>query len=84
MPDTATTMMAMGETSLASTAAWPTISAPMMETVSPMGFGMRRPASCSRLKAASIPSTSRAVEKGRSCSARMMLSSSRVGIISGW
>ena len=84
MPDTATTMIAIGETSRASTAACPTISAPMIDTVSPTGFGSRRPASCSSAKATSMPTSSAAVEKGTSFFASMIDSSSRVGIISGW
>ena len=74
--------MAIGETMRASTADWPTISAPMIETVSPMGLGRCRPASCSSSKETSIPSTSSAVEKGTERLASITLSSRRVGIIS--
>ena len=77
-------MIAMGETTRASTADWPTISAPMMETVSPTGFGRRRPASCSSAKAKSMPSISAEVEKGTSFFASIIDSSRRVGIISWW
>ena len=82
MPDRATTIMAMGDVTRASTADWPTMSAPIIDTVSPMGFGRRRPASCKSVNATSIPMTSSAVEKGTSCLASIIDSSSRDGIIS--
>ena len=75
-------MTAMGDTTLADTADWPTISAPMMDTVSPTGSGSRRSASCSRPKAISMLNTSTPMEKGTSCLACTTDSSSLVGIIS--
>ena len=82
MPAVATTMTAMGDMTFASTADWPTISAPMTLTVSPMGLGSRSPASCSSSKAMSMPVISSAVENGTSCLDWMIESSSFEGIIS--
>ena len=82
MADTATTIIAIGDATLASTADCPTMSAPIIDTVSPIGFGSRSPASCKSSSATSIPMTSIPVENGTSCFALIIDSSSRVGIIS--
>ena len=78
----ATTITAMGETIRASTALWPTMSAPMRLTASPTGSGSRSPASIRSSNAMSIAITSNATENGTSCFAATMLSSSFSGIIS--
>ena len=82
MPASATTMTAMGETTFASTADWPTMSAPMMEAVCPTGSGRRRPASCNSSKESSMAMTSVATPKGTYCFAAVMDSSSFTGSIS--
>ena len=84
MPATATTISTAGETILASTAAEPTTRPPMMETVWPMDWGSRSPASCRISKAMSRTMTSKAERKGTFCLAAMMDRASRVGIISWW
>ena len=84
MPATATTMSTAGETILASTAALPTTRPPMMDTVWPMDWGRRRPASWRISKASSSTITSKAERKGTSCLAAMMDRASLVGIISWW
>ena len=58
------------------------MSAPIIETVSLIGFGSRSPASCKSSNASSMPRTSSAVENGTSCLDATMLMSNFVGIIS--
>ena len=77
-------MTAMGDTTFASTALWPTISAPMMDAVWPTGSGRRSPASCSSSNESSIAMTSAATPKGTYCFAAVMESSSFTGSISWW
>ena len=82
MPASATTITAMGDTTLASTALWPTMSAPMMDAVWPTGSGRRSPASCSSSNESSMAMTSAATPKGTYCFAAVMDSSSFTGSIS--
>lgn len=67
MPASATTMIATGLTIFASTADCPTSSAPMIDTVWPMEFGSRRPASCSSSKAMSMNRMIAGTENGTCC-----------------
>ena len=82
IPATATTMSTAGETILASTAAVPTTRPPMMDTVWPMDWGSRSPASWRISKASSSTTTSKEERKGTFCLASMMDRARRVGIIS--
>jgi len=53
-PLNAMTMMTIGLITLACTAAWPTIKAPTIPMVGPIGLGTRKPASLMSSKASSI------------------------------
>ena len=65
--DSATTMTMAGDTMLASTADWPSTSAPTIDRVWPMLEGARSPASRSRSKASSRIRASTRKEKGAAC-----------------
>jgi len=84
IPAMATTMSTAGEMILASTAALPTTRPPMIDTVCPMDWGRRSPASWRISKASSRTMTSKTERKGTSCLAAMMDRARRVGIISWW
>ena len=78
----ATITTTIGETNLAFTAASPTISAPIIDTVCPAVFGILTPASNNTSNAISIIIISRKAGRGTSCLLCIILSARVVGNIS--